>query len=440
MVVFTIIVFVHEFGHYYIARLNNVKVEVFSIGFGPEIISFKDKVDTKWKISLFPLGGYVKFLGDMNPASLEKNEKNISNDLVHKTFHSKTVGQRSSIVFAGPFANLFFGFLVFVFLFMVQGQVYTPPIIGSIKENSIAYDLGLEKGDKLLKINDIKINKFEEVQRYLEDNTSSEFTLTVDRADKKLLFSMKPEERKIDTFIGSQVNIGYIGILPLRKPIIGSIVRDSPAEKAGLLKGDIITYVHDSEVSDFQEVVNIIKNRALKDTKIIVNRKGEKLSLYVLPDKIIEKNLEEIGRIGISLGQNRRNLSLLESITESFVATIDVIKRTFIGIGGIIIGKRDHCEVGGPILIAQVSNDVAQTSMLSLIGLVALISINLGLINLLPLPLLDGGHLIMYFIEKLKGRPVSGKVLKTIQSFGVALIMSLMVFSILNDFVCRILN
>lgn len=440
VVVFTIIVFVHEFGHYYIARINNVKVEVFSIGFGPEILSFRDKVDTKWKLSLFPLGGYVKFLGDMNPASLTKDESEIPKSIKDKSFHFKTIGQRSSIVLAGPLANLLFGFIVFVFLFMMQGQVHTPPIIGKIVTDGVAYNLGLKKGDVVSSINNIKIKRYEDVQIFLEENTRKKFTLVVDRNNKKMSFVVKPEERLIDTFIGSKAYIGDIGVFPLKKPIVGSVSSGSPAEKSGLMKGDEIIYVHKSEVYDFIDVVNIIKKRPLKETKILVNRNEKKISLFIIPERVLDKNQKEYGRIGVSLGQSRRTLPFFESISVSFLATVDVIKKTIVGLGGIIIGKRDHCEVGGPILIAKVSNDVAQTSIVSLIGLIALISINLGLINLLPLPLLDGGHLVMYIIEKIKGSPVSEKKLKVIQSFGIALIVGLMLFSILNDFVCRILN
>ena len=432
--VFTIIVFIHEFGHYIVARINNVNVEKFSIGFGPVILSKTDKNNTKWQIGAIPLGGYVKFCGEMYSDS--KNKKKSKNK---NLFMNKKSLQKASIVFAGPAANFLLSFLLFIFIFLFFGRNETPNILGSIDKNSPAELSTLQVNDKVISINNIKINSFEDIYDFLENKSIGldPLLFKIKRNNEVLEYNLIPEMKSIKTFIGSNKNINYLGINPLINPIVGKVLPKSPANIAGLKKNDKILKINNIKVQGARQIIDIVKVNENKILKFLILRNNEKVFIEIIP-----KDLNNSGHpiIGITFKKNRERLKLFEAIKESFNNIFTISIKTLIAFWEILFGQRDHCEVGGPILIAKVSTDIVNTDYVSFIALIALISINLGLINLFPLPLLDGGHLLTYISEFVSGKNMNYNLFRKIQILGVIVIISFMTFSILNDIYCRVLN
>ena len=434
MLVFTIIVFIHEFGHYIIARANNVQVEKFSIGFGPVLFSKIDKNNTKWQIGLVPLGGYVKFCGEMYEDT--SNKKNDSNK---NLFMNKKALQKASIVFAGPAANFILSFFLFILIFYFFGQNKTSNTVGSIDVNSPAYFSNIKVNDKIISINNTKIDKYEDIYHFIDaDKKDFEHLIfIVERNNEKFEYKLKPDKKEIKTFIGSKKTINYLGINPLLEPVVGKIIDNSPAKNAGLKTGDIIKNINNIEISDARQIIDIVKVNKGNTLKFIILRNNNEMLIEITPSDINNKNES---KIGITFKKSREKLNLLDATLESISNIYIISIKTLQAFWEILFGKRDHCEVGGPILIAKVSTDVVNTDYISFIALIALISINLGLINLFPLPLLDGGHLLTFISEFLIGKNINYNLFKVIQFIGVALIFSFMTFSILNDIYCRVLN
>ncbi len=434
ILVFTIIVFIHEFGHYIVARINNVDVEKFSIGFGPVLFSKTDKNNTKWQIGAIPLGGYVKFCGEMYSEQKDKINSNNKN-----LFMNKKSLQKASIVFAGPAANFLLSFLLFVFIFVFFGQNKTSNVLGFIDKNSPAELSNLQVNDKVLYINDMNIKNFEDIYNFIDDENldSSPLIFKIKRNDKILEYSIVPEEKVIKTFIGSEKNINYLGINPLIEPIVGKVLPNSPAITAGLKNNDKILSINDIKIIGARQIIDIVKLNEGKALKFLISRNDREIVIDITP-KIL--NNSNNAKIGITFKKKRQKLKLYNSIKESFHNIFIISAKTLVAFWEILFGKRDHCEVGGPILIAKVSTDIVNTDYISFVALIALISINLGLINLFPLPLLDGGHLLTFISEFVIGKNINYNLFKILQILGVIIIISFMTFSIFNDIYCRVLN
>ena len=432
--VFTIIVFIHEFGHYIVARINNVDVEKFSIGFGPVLFSKTDKNNTKWQIGVIPLGGYVKFCGEMY--SVSKSQINPKNK---NLFVNKKSLQKASIVFAGPAANFLLSFLLFIFIFSFFGRNTTPNILGSIDKSSPAELNNLQVNDRVISINNIKINSFEDIYDFLENKNLglNPLLFKIKRNDEFLEYNLTPEIKSIKTFIGSKKNINYLGINPLISPIVGKVLPESPANLAGLKKNDKILKINNIKIYGARQIIDIVKINENKILKFLILRNNEEVFLEIIPNDL---NKSGQPKIGITFKKHREKLNLYTAVKEAFNNIFIISVKTLIAFWEILFGIRDHCEVGGPILIAKVSTDIANTDYVSFMALIALISINLGLINLFPLPLLDGGHLLTYISEFVIGKNINYNLFKKIQILGVVLIISFMTFSIFNDIYCRILN
>ncbi len=434
ILVFTIIVFIHEFGHYIVARINNVDVEKFSIGFGPVLFSKIDKNNTKWQIGALPLGGYVKFSGEMYSES--NNEASVKNK---NLFVNKKSLQKASVVFAGPAANFLLSFLLFIFIFFFFGRNETSNIIGSIDKNSPADLINLQVNDTVLAINNIEINNFEDIYNFIDNEELGldGLLFKIRRNSKIFEVLLIPEIKTIKTFIGSKKNINYLGINPLIEPIVGKVFAESPASFSGLKKNDRILNINNIKVQSARQVIDIVKVNDGKVLKFLILRNNNEVFIEIIPRDL---NSSGSPKIGITFKKNREKLKLYEAVKESFNNIYNISIKTLTAFWEILFGKRDHCEVGGPILIAKVSTDIVNTDYISFIGLIALISINLGLINLFPLPLLDGGHLLTYLSEFVIGKNINYNLFKVIQILGVIIIVSFMTFSIFNDIYCRVLN
>ena len=332
LILLTVIVFVHELGHYFIARLNGVRVEVFSIGFGRELIGFNDNKGTRWKLSLIPLGGYVKFFGDANLSSNlpEEQIKNLSDKELNQTFHIKSLKQKSAIVFAGPLANFIFAFIVLFLVLIIKGtpsDVKYYPIINNILDDSAAYNAGFMVNDEIISVNGIKIESFLDVRDFIIPNPSTDIYFKINRNGNIFNIVAKPDAIEVVDKNGKKSLNGRMGFSAKHETIYDKI-----DFKAALLKATIDTYIY----------------------------------------------------------------------------TV----KTFEGITDIILGKRSASELGGPIMIASVASKAATAGLDSYLFIMAIISINLGLINLFPIPLLDGGHLLLYGIQSISKKLINEVFLK----------------------------
>ena len=388
-----------------------------------------DSNNTIWQVCAIPLGGYVKFAGEMY--------SNDNSNKDNKLFMNKKPLQKASIVLAGPVANFLLSLMLFIFIFFFFGKNYMPPIIGAIDQDSPAAESGILENDKIIAINDKKIDDFQEYYSIIENSLFSKINLEVSRDDIIIKKEIIPKHINIKTFIGTEKKVNYLGIKPLISPVVGSVIKNSPADIAKLRFKDKIIKINNTNIYDARQIINIVKKSSNISLNFTIERNNNFKDIKIKPLNLSDNN---IGQIGITFKKNRTKLGFFDAVNLSVKSITEVISKTLIAFSEILFGKRDHCEVGGPILIAKVSNDVANTDMISFVALIALISINLGLINLFPLPLLDGGHFFTYIAEFLLGKNINYNLFKIIQVVGIIIIFSFMVFSIVNDIYCRVLN
>src|SRR5881227_2272200 len=351
VIVLTVLVFVHEFGHYWIARRNDVKVEVFSIGFGPELFGWWDRAGTRWKFSTIPLGGYVKMFGDSDASSglpiarlgeLSAAEREVS-------FPCKRLGQRAAIVAGGALANFVFAIVVLALLFMTYGQPFTPAEVGQVQPASAAEKGGIHPGDLIVSIDGRTIQRFEDVQQLVRMNPGVTMSLVVKRDGQPVTLQVTPSRTEITDRLGDRHEVGLLGI----------------------------------------------------------------------------------GRSGVEYVRRNPASAVVRAVGETWnlsAATLEAMWQ-------IIIGTRASDELRGPLRIAQMSGEVAQGGIVPLIWFMAVLSANLGLINLFPVPVLDGGHLLFYAAEAIRGKPLGQRAQEYGFRIGLALVLTLMVFATWNDLV-----
>jgi len=342
------LVFVHEMGHYLVGRWCGVKAETFSIGFGPELFAWVDRRGTRWRVAALPLGGYVRFKGDMNAASQTDPEwLKLSPAEREQSFPGKPLWQRAAIVAAGPFVNLAFAVLLLAGLAYVRGEAVTEPVIGHVAQGSAAEDAGLREGDRIVRI----------------------------------------------------------------------MGRD---------------------IEGFRDISTIVSLRPAEPLDYVIDRDGETIEAVIAAGTRIEEdrfgNIYRVGQLGVASGElTLRPVSLLQAPVVGFNQAVDITRTAIDGMGQIITGRRSVKELGGPLKIADISGQAASLGIASFIFFMALISINLGFINLLPIPMLDGGHLLFYALEAIQRRPVSPQVQEWAYRSGLALLLTLMVLVTFND-------
>jgi regulator of sigma E protease len=351
--VLTIVVFFHELGHFLMARLCGIKVLVFSIGFGPEIAGFNDRYGTRWKISAVPLGGYVKFYGDDNAASVPDQAAAASmSDTDRKdSFMFQPVRSRAAVVAAGPIANFVLAIAIFAAIFMTVGKQTTSARVDTVQPASAAEAAGFKPGDLVTAINGEKIDNFSDMQRIVSISAGETLSIEVDRGGAPITLKATPQLKELKDNFGNVHRLGVLGISRSMSP------GDIKTEKAGPLR---------AVVMGAQE-------------------------------------------------------------------TWFVVDRTLAYIGGVFVGREAADQLGGPIRIAQVSGQVATAGFTALIHLTAVLSVSIGLLNLFPIPLLDGGHLLFYAIETIRGRPLSERAQEVGFRIGLAVVVMLMIFATFND-------
>ena len=354
IILILVVVFIHEYGHYYFARRYGVGVTDFSIGFGKELFGWNDKSGTRWKICWIPLGGYVKFFGDRNVFSQADQEellKKYNKEDQDKLFVTKPLYQRALIVAGGPVANFILAIFIFLFIYMFVGKDFTPAIIDEVQKDSPAEIAGMKKNDIIVEIDNIKVESILDVSKLIAMSTSEFIDFKVSRYEKEILLKVKPNLVESEDNLGNKINKRMIGIM----------------------------------LSPYNNEIKHIKLGPVK--------------------------------------------ALVHSLNEVYFVTTSSLKY----LGSMLTGAGDSSQLGGPIRIAKISGQVAEFGIIPFISMMAYISISLGLINLFPIPLLDGGHLMFYAFEKILGRPLSQKTQEGFFRIGMFLLLCLMFFATFND-------
>ena len=421
----SVIVFVHEFGHYFIGKLSGIHAEVFSIGFGPVIISSYDKRGTKWQLAAFPLGGYVKFLGDKNPASSPDPEidKRDEQNLLRKSMHGAPLWARFITVAAGPLFNFIFSGLIFFLIFMDQGMTKLPLTVD--KTFDTPYEQKFEKGDVVRSVNGLKINN--DLTK-LNDQLGGVF------ANKPLTYVV---ERN-----GILITLENIIQNP---PRISQVLPKSSAISAGLEKGDLILSLNSREIKNFNEIKDFVE--ASQGAGFIVEywREGlvyeTRLTPQIVDVPIETGGFERIYRVGIVSDYFPFQPEMTkQSISWAFLSSIKsiylIMEGSVKGLYHIVFGNISSCNLSGPISIAETSGQMVKQGSLNYLWFIAVLSTAIGMINLFPIPVLDGGHLMFFTVEALIGRKPNQKIVNTFMALGFALLVGLMLFSVLNDFLC----
>ena len=421
----SVIVFVHEFGHYFIGKLSGIHAEVFSIGFGPVIISAYDKRGTKWQLAAFPLGGYVKFLGDKNPASSPDPEidKRDEQNSLRKSMHGAPLWARFITVAAGPLFNFIFSGLIFFLIFMDQGMTKLPLTVD--KTFDTPYKQKFEKGDVVRSVNGLKIKND---LKKLNDQLGGVF------ANEPLTYVV---ERN-----GILITLENIIQNP---PRISQVLPKSSAISAGLEKGDLILSLNSREIKNFNEIKDFVEASQGEGFIVEYWREGlvyeTRLTPQIVDVPIETGGFERIYRVGIVSDYFPFQPAMTkQSISWAFLSSIKsiylIMEGSVKGLYHIVFGNISSCNLSGPISIAETSGQMVKQGSLNYLWFIAVLSTAIGMINLFPIPVLDGGHLMFFTVEALIGRKPNQKIVNTFMALGFVLLVGLMLFSVLNDFLC----
>jgi regulator of sigma E protease len=353
VLVLTLLVFVHEMGHYLIGRLSGIRILSFSIGFGPELAGFTDRHGTRWKLSAIPLGGYVRFFGDEDAAS--KPDVNAVMAMTEEERASSFAGaklwKRAATVAAGPIANFILAIAIFAVLFSIYGKPVADPIVAEVKADSAAAQAGIKPGDLLVAIDGTKVATFDDVRRYVSIRPGRHIVVTVTRNGQNLDFPMVPQRTDMTDQFGNKMEVGIIGILT------------------------------NQEVGHFRQ----------------------------------------------------QTFTPLQAVVEGARQTGSIVAGTFQYVGNLFGGYMKADQLGGPIRVAQASGQMASLGLAAVLQLAAVLSVSIGLLNLMPVPVLDGGHLMFYAIEAVRGKPLGASAQDIAFRIGLAMVLSLMVFATWND-------
>jgi regulator of sigma E protease len=439
IIVVGVLIFFHELGHFLVARLFGVGVERFSLGFGPRIVG-KMIGRTDYRISAIPLGGYVKMIGEEPDADLEPEEIPLS-------FTHKHVGKRSLIVFAGPFFNVLLAVIIFSGAFYFSGLPSIRPYIRSIDEDGPAAATKLRTGDRIVSIDGRRVNSWRDIDNMVENSDGRELSLQIDRHGEPLNVTVSPRLVHAKNLFGDDVQYYDLGLSGLSaiSTLVDKVVDGMPAEKAGIKAGDRIVAINGQPIDrweDLQHAVSASKGHSMAFT---IQRGERRFTVNITPSQIQEPDLlgvkQTVYRIGIQRpgvripAEDKMTVALNpfqamgQGLSQSWKLT-ELTGYTFLK---LIQRKVPMDTLGGPIRIAQMAHQQAELGILALLNFIAVISINLAILNLLPIPVLDGGHLLFFAVEAILRRPVSLRTRETAQQIGIFVLLMLMVFVIYND-------
>jgi len=437
-----VIIGIHELGHFLAARKFNVHVIRFKIGFGKTLVSRFDKRGTEFSIGLLPLGGYVQMLGEDNPIQgKDSDPDNYSEEI---SYPQASLGARAIITAAGPIANFVLAVIAYFLIFMI-GVKDLVPIVGAVNDDSLAMQAGIEVGDRIVSIDNKEVVSLKDLNTLLALRIGETGSILVNykKPNSDLKYS---ESVNIEDWLSSELDqsiISSFGILPFIPPIVSSVQDGSPAHKSGIESGDQIIRVGDNVIRTWYELVEEISSIPDKETSLTIKRNGTSFSVPASIGSVQDELGMKIGRIGIARISSNEEIpdeflvitkkgpieSFALGIKETYNFTVLILD----SIGKMITGSISAENIGGPIQIAVLSGSAAKAGLVSFISMIALLSINLGLINLLPVPILDGGQLVLIAAEKIKGSPLSEGFVEFAYRIGLLLVIGLMAFAVFND-------
>jgi len=435
VVAIAVLVTVHEFGHFIVAIKLGIKVEKFSIGFGPALFSWHGKYDhIEYVIAAIPLGGYVKMLGENLDEQNEDSTQKLSEADRARAFHLQAVWKRAAVAVAGPLFNFAFAVVAYMCVAWL-GQQVMPAVVGYVAENSVSERAGIEPADHLMSFNGQALHSWSQFEEVLKDSVGHDIQLNVTRDGHAFSVTMPVSKGKQDALL-TNVAEDTLGLSLGSQVFVDSVVKGSPAEVAGLKAGDEFIQVNEQHLNGVRQLIREIQGHAGKAVSLLVLRDGVTIRLLLTPKAEAGHG---VGKAGVHLVSKPLTQPVLyrmgvwDGIVYGFERTYEMTVLTVQVMGKMVTASISPENLGGPIAIAQLAGRTADLGLVAFITFLALISVNLGVLNLLPVPVLDGGHLVYLGLEKLRGKPLSDAVMERTQMVGVLLIGLLMVFAFYND-------
>lgn len=438
VLVLTLLVFVHEYGHYWVGRRFGIHAEVFSIGFGPELVGWTDRNGTRWKIAAIPLGGYVKFLGDSDATSATPSQEPLSSEQRRRAFFSQPLYARAAVVLGGPLANLIFAFVLLTAVFYFAGEPYTPTTV-AVQVGGPAEKAGLQTGDEIRRLGDKRINRYEDIIEAQYLHLGKPMAVEYRRGNELLRGTIVPTYCERTDRYSNTMRHGDYGIDQLVRPVVGGFTPDSPAEAAGLKVGDRLLSIDGKPVEYFSRIPELIGDRAGHPVTIAYDRDGRQGEAVVTPiaDKAVDCAGKEytIGRMRVRPAgvTEIRSHDVLGAMGAGVRAVWGMTTMFYTSMGQILTAVRPVDELGGPIRIAKAAGEASYAGWAGILNLVIALSVVLGIFNLLPVPMLDGGHLAMYLYEAVRGKPLSLRAQELGLKVGFTLVIGLALVATFND-------
>jgi regulator of sigma E protease len=430
-----ILVTLHEYGHFWVARRCGVKVLRFSVGFGKPMFSWYDKHGTEFAVAAIPLGGYVKML--------DEREGPVPEELRDQAFTSKPPGQRIAIAAAGPVANFIFAIFAY-WLLSVVGVTHIAPIVGQIADESVAERVGLQEGMEIHAVDGHRVSSWRDVNMRILERTGEHGLISMDVSEGGARGTVSGELSGWGLSDDTPNPLAEFGITPWRPavpPVLGQISDGGRAQAAGLQPGDRIVAVNGESVSSWFELVEFIRNAPEQRLQITIERNGTEQSVTVTPEARTEEGGESIGFVGAGVEAISWPEEVLRDVSYGPLAAVPVAlsetwadtRLTLVAIKKMVTGLLSPTNLSGPITIARVAEASVSSGFEDFVRFLAYLSVSLGILNLLPVPVLDGGHIVYYTIEALRGKPLSEQAQAFGLRIGMAMILTLMVFALYND-------
>ncbi|GAB4163770.1 MAG: RIP metalloprotease RseP [Geothermobacteraceae bacterium] len=420
-----ILIFVHELGHFCIAKLSGVKVLKFSLGFGPRLVSVT-RGETEYQISMIPLGGYVQMLGEG-----QADAEEIPPEDEERSFARKSLARRTAIVAAGPLMNLLLPFLVLPVAYLIginlPAFLDQPPCAGYVYEQSPAHRAGLRQGDCILSIDGQEVSTWTEANQALIGSAGQQIEVVVERQGEKRLVELDAAVANVE-----DLQLRNLGVFPVRQALVGGVMKGLPGERAGLLPGDLILAIGGQPVTSWYDLTGLVQQAGDNPTEIVIDRAGERLTLTLTPEKQPDQDRYLIG-IEPKVESVFKRYGLFEAIGAGARQAVDIIGLTLVFIQKLFSGQVSSQNIGGPIMVFQMAGQAAQTGVTTVLTMLAFLSIQLGILNLLPIPILDGGHLFFYACEFVFRKPLSMRAREMAQQVGLILLIMLMILAFYND-------
>lgn len=431
-----ILVSVHEFGHFYVARLCGVKVLRFCIGLGAPIWSFRDRHGTEFGVAPIPLGGYVKML-DEREVSVPPEER-------HLSYNSKSVWQRIAILSAGPLANFILAALIFALLLLSSGSIGVVPVVGAVTKDSLAERAGLEAGQEIVAVDGVPTPTSQAVMErlFMRLGETGILELRVSHPRSDLHYDLDiPLQAWLSDARDPDPAVGLGFDFYIRPIVFGEAQPDTPAQAAGLRSGDVLQMLNGEQIQRRDAVIQYIRDSVGEPIEMVVLRDGVEHRMMVTPELKTLEDGSKVGQIGVALGHaswpdnliRRESHGPLAAIGLGLQRTADTSKFVLISLKKLVVGEISTKNLSGPIGIAKVAGDHARAGLVYFVEFLAILSVYLGVLNLLPIPVLDGGHILYSIVEAIKGSPLSERVQMFGYSLGLALLAGVMVMAFYND-------